>query len=114
MQLTARSSNFLSRKHRQSLAGPRGPSRHAAEVVNAYIAIRDRLLEESKKIASAEILDRLSIANDLVFTCLRPARAPYDAQFLPEADAARERNRCEKVQGHVARLRGLVAAAVWR
>lgn len=113
MHVAAPSSRVLARKHRQSLAGPRASSRHTAEVVSAYIAIRDRLLEEVGKIATPEKLNRLAIANDLVLACLKPARAPYEAQFLSESEAARERNRCNAIQGKVANLLAVVGRADW-
>src|SRR5438105_4107184 len=37
--------------------------------------------------------------------CLPPARSPYDAQYLPETDAVRERKRCEAVRNRIAQLR---------
>ena len=114
MQLAAPSPRFLRRKHRQSLVGPSAASRYSADVVNAYIAIRDRLIEEVEKIATPEKLNRLAIANDLVLACLKPARPPYDAQFLPEADAARERSRCDSIRGRISSLLSAVTKANWR
>src|SRR5437762_2105413 len=63
---------------------------HAVEEISAYISIRDGLLREAEKSATCEMLRRASIANDFVETCLQPARSPYEAQFLSEADAVRE------------------------
>src|SRR5438477_11116607 len=79
-------------------------SKHAVEEIQAYIVIRDGLLAEAEKKATSELLRRLSIANDLVENCLRPARSPYEAQSFPETDAARERQRCETVRKRVAQL----------
>lgn len=114
MQIAAPSPRFLRRKHRQSLAGPSGVSRYSTDVVNAYIAIRDRLSEEVEKIATPEKLNRLAIANDLVFACLKPARSPYDAQFLSETEAAKERTRCDSIRGRIAKLLAAVSKADWR
>jgi hypothetical protein len=114
MHLAAPSSNVLARKHRQALAGPSAVSRYSTEVINSYIAIRDRLVDEVEKIATPEKLNRLAIANDLVVACLKPARHPYEAQSLPENEAVRERSRCETVRARLANLRALVAKADWR
>lgn len=85
--------------------GQQNPSSHAAEEINAYIAIRDGLMAEAEKSRSHAKLDRVIVANDFVETCLKPARAPYKAQYLREADAARERKRCHTVKARVAELR---------
>jgi len=79
-------------------------SKHALEEIAAYIAIRDGLLAEAEKAATCESLRRVATANDFVETCLRPARSPYEAQFLAEVDAARERKRCEMVKVRIAQL----------
>jgi hypothetical protein len=78
--------------------------KYAAEEIAAYIAIRDGLLAEAEKAATCESLRRVSTANDFVETCLQPARSPYEAQFLPEVDAVRERERCETVKIRIAQL----------
>ncbi len=44
-------------------------------------------------------------ANETVENCLRPVRAPYQAQSLPEAEAARERQHCKAVKLRIAELR---------
>ena len=82
----------------------RTDSKHAIEEIRAYITIRDSLLEEAEKVKSIEALRRLSIANDFVETCLSPPRPPYEAQFLPEADAVRERERCRAVKIRIAEI----------
>jgi hypothetical protein len=79
---------------------------HAVEEIQAYIVIRDGLLSEAEKKPTSELLRRLSIANDFVESCLRPTRSPYEAQFLPELDAVRERERCQTVRVRVAKLGG--------
>ena len=113
MHVAAPSSSLLARKHRQSLTGPSATSRYAAEAIAAYIALRDQLVEEVEKVATPEKVNRLAIANDLVFACLKPARHPYEAQSLPEAEATRERTRCETIRGKVTKLLSLVATANW-
>jgi hypothetical protein len=114
MHLASRTANFLTTRHRQALTGPRAPSRHAADVIEAYIAIRDRLLREIENIVTPEKLDRLSIANDLVGTCLKPAPSSGDGDSLAESDAARERARCDTIRARIKKLRALVANAEWR
>jgi len=66
--------------------------------INAYVAIRDLALAEAEKDRSPVNLERVRSANDLVENCLKPARSPYEAQHLPETDAARERARCQAVK----------------
>ena len=73
--------------------------------INAYIAIRDELLAEAEELHTGAKLAAAELANDFVFGCLKPARAPYEAQCLPEADAIRERTRCEIVRDRIAQLR---------
>lgn len=94
-----------SKKHARASAKP-ASSKHVLDEINAYIAIRDELLAEAEQIMTRAKIDSVTVANDFVATCLKPARPPYDAQCLPETDAVRERRRCEAVK---ARLRELVA-----
>ncbi|MEY2545574.1 MAG: hypothetical protein QOG48_691 [Verrucomicrobiota bacterium] len=114
MHVAAPSSSLLARKHRQSLTGPSAASRYSADVINAYIGVRDQLVQDVEKVATLEKLNRLSIANDLVLACLKPARAPYEAQCLPDAEAVRERGRCDVIRSKVTKLLALVAKANWR
>ena len=79
-------------------------SKHALEEIAAYIAIRDGLLAEAENAATCESLRRVATANDFVETCLGPVRSPYEAQFLAEVDAGRERKRCELVKVRIAQL----------
>ena len=79
-------------------------SEYAIEEINSYIAIRDGLLAEAEKAATSDMLRRVSIANDFVEACLKPSRSPYHAQYLPEADAVRERQHCERVKQRIAQL----------
>jgi len=100
---------------RADLANLRGPatgasgesssSKQAVEEINAYIAVRDVLLVEAEEVTTRARLDRLTIANEFVETCLRPARSPYEAQCLAEKDAIRERKRCASVKARNAELR---------
>jgi len=80
-------------------------SKQAIEEINAYIAVRDVLLVEAEEVTAPARLDRLTVANEFVETCLRPARPPYQAQCLTETDAIRERKRCAAVKVRIAELR---------
>ena len=73
-----------------------GMTSYVVDEINAYVAIRDIALAEAEKEPSSVNLKRARIANDFVKNCLKPARPPYEAQHLPETDAARERGRCEE------------------
>jgi hypothetical protein len=92
------------RKSRPNLTPELGSDDTVAEI-NAYIAIRDQLLAEAEKMHAMAKLTSAALANDFVESCLKPARAPYEAQCLPEKDAIRERKRCEAVRVRIAELR---------
>jgi hypothetical protein len=80
-------------------------SAYSASEIIAYIAIRDQLLDEAEKLHTTAKLASTALANDFVEGCLKPARPPYEAQSLPESDAARERKRCEAVRARIGALR---------
>ena len=82
----------------------RKSSQHAIEEINGYIAIRDGLLAQAERVTTSEAVQRAAIANDLVEDCLRTVRRPYEAQFLPELDATRERKRCAAAKVRIAEL----------
>jgi hypothetical protein len=83
-------------------------SKEAIAEIGAYIAIRDQLLEEAEEIATRAKIDSAEVANNFVMTCLRPARAAYQSQCLPEGDAERERKHCEAVNARLAELRARI------
>jgi hypothetical protein len=85
-------------------------SKQAIEEIKASIAIRDSLLSEAEEVTTNATLQRALIANEFVERCLKPARPPYEAQYLPEADAVPERKRCEAVKRRIAQLRAQIAA----
>jgi hypothetical protein len=85
-------------------------SKEAIAEIKAYIAIRDDLLAEAEGIRSLTKIDSVAVANDFVVICLKPARPPYQGQCLPEADAIRERKRCDAVRARIAELRAEVTA----
>lgn len=102
---------LASAKQVQTPAKPveRSQAKHAHAEIHAYIAIRDRLLTEAEEIPSNSTLHRAWIANDVVQIFLKPAKTPYDAQYLPETEASRERERCDLVEKRIAELRGKIA-----
>ena len=73
--------------------------------INTFIAIRDYLLTDAEASKTREQISRASLANQVVEKCLRPPRHLYEAQFLPEADAIRERQRCQVARSRIAKLR---------
>ena len=91
------------RKRSRPPTNPAGSGEAAAEI-NAYIAIRDDLLAEAEQIRTRAKIDSLTVANDFVEKCLKPARPPYEKQCLPQAEAVRERKRCEAVKGRISEL----------
>lgn len=86
-------------------------SPEASAEIGAYIALRDIALSEAERASTEQNLHRLDLANDFVASCLKQARSPYEAQFLPQPDAARERKRCEAVKSRIAQLRANLAHA---
>jgi hypothetical protein len=78
---------------------------YVVDEIHAYAVIRDIAVAEAEKEPSSVNLERARIANDFVKNCLKPARSPYEAQHLPEIDAARERGRCQAVKVRLALLR---------
>ena len=79
-------------------------SSEAIEEINAYIAIRDQSLAAAERVPTRGTVDRALLANEFVESCLRPARSPYQAQALPEANAADERQRCASAKARLAQL----------
>jgi hypothetical protein len=81
-------------------------SAYSIAEINAYIAVRDQLLSEAEERPTNAKLASTALANDFLEGCLKPARSPYEAQCLSEADATRERKRCEVVRRRIGQLRG--------
>ena len=78
---------------------------YVVDEINAYVVIRDIAVAEAEKEPTSLNLDRARIANDFVENCVKPARPPYEAQHLPETDAARERGNCQAVKVRLSLLR---------
>src|SRR5437762_10978765 len=78
---------------------------YVVDEINAYVVIRDIAVAEAEKEPTSLNLDRARIANDFVENCVKPARPPYEAQHLPETDAARERGNCQGVKVRLSLLR---------
>jgi len=101
-------STELAKRETATLTPTFGSAYSVAEI-NAYIAIRDQLLNDAEKLHSTAKLASAALANDFVEGCLKPARSPYEAQCFPENDAIRERKRCEAVRVRIAELRDSAA-----
>jgi len=110
MPLASRPIKFPSRSKLRKTRSPRqiGSLNVIAEI-KAYIAIRDGLLAEAEQLKTWAKIDSLAVANDFVQSCLKAAPPPYESQCLPEADAVRERERCEAVRSRIAELRSQIA-----
>ena len=80
-------------------------SQQANDEIHAFIAARDMSLVEAERSLSDMSLNRAFLAKDLVTNYLKPACSPYQAQSLPEEDAARERKRCEAAKVRLEQLR---------
>ena len=105
MPLALTSTAPAKRESRPANLTPEFGSAYSVAEINAYIAIRDQLLNEAEKLHSTAKLASTALANDFVEGCLRPARSPYEVQCLHEADATRERKRCEAVRVRIEELR---------
>ena len=73
--------------------------------IHAYLAARNLVLREAEENTTESNLRRAMSANEFAENCLRPARSPYEAQSLSEAEAARERQHCQAVKMRLAELR---------
>lgn len=107
-------SSFLSRSAAKISGAPFShtcSSVDASAEIFAYIAARDMSVAEAERLPNDTTLNRAFLANQMVENCLRPARSPYQAQSLAEAEAARERKRCEAAHKRIAQLRACVATA---
>ena len=85
-------------------------STYVADEIQAYATIRDLALAEAERTTNTLNLERARIANEFVENCLKPARAPYEAQHLPEGDSTRERQRCEAVKVRLSLLNAHLTA----
>ena len=90
-----------------SQPAPASPEANGPAVaeIHAYIAARNLLLREAEENTTEANLRRATAANEFAENCLRPARSPYEAQSLPEDEAARERQHCKAVKVRLAELR---------
>jgi len=105
MPLALISTKAAKRESRPSPITPDVGSVYSVAEINAYIAIRDQLLDEAERLHSITKVASTALANDFVEGCLKPGRSPYEAQCLPEPDAIRERKRCEAVRERLTELR---------
>jgi hypothetical protein len=79
-------------------------SKEARDEIEAYATIRDLLLSDAEVTNSVESLRRAAIANELLESCLRPPRSPWQAQYLEPREAARELDRCCATKMRIAAL----------
>ncbi|HEX4667550.1 MAG TPA: hypothetical protein VH207_13215 [Chthoniobacterales bacterium] len=85
---------------------PSSPNQsEAALEIHAYLGARNLLLRQAEENTTEANLRRAADANDFAEKCLRPAGSPYEAQSLPEVEAARERQNCKAVRIRIAELR---------
>ena len=105
MPLALISTEAAKRESRPSPIPPDFGSVYSVAEINAYIAIRDQLLDEAERLHTTAKVASTALANDFVEGCLKPGRSPYEAQCLPESDAIRERKRCEAVRERLTELR---------
>lgn len=77
----------------------------ASVEIHSFLAARDLLFREADANTTYSNLRRACAANEFAESCLRPARSPYQAQSLPEEEAAGERLRCNAVKMRLAQLR---------
>jgi hypothetical protein len=80
-------------------------SRYAIDEINAYIAVRDGLLEEAEQNPTGVGIERLILANNFVANCMRPTCHPYITQCLPDVDSVRELKQCHAVDAQIVKLR---------
>ena len=105
MPLALSSTSAAKRESRPCSLTPAFGSAYSVAEINAYIAIRDQLLDEAEKLHSSAKVASTALANDFVEGCLKPGRTPYETQCLPESDVVRERKRCETVRARLEALR---------
>src|SRR4029079_7493366 len=79
-------------------------SNPAITEIHAYLAARNLVLREAEENTTELNLRRGASGNELAQNCVHPARSPYEAQALPEAEAARERQHCQAVKLRLAEL----------
>jgi hypothetical protein len=114
MHQAIKSPQRISRNLRKPVksAAPKDSNKYAIEEINAYIAVRDGLLEEAARETTEATIERLVLTNTFVASCLRPMRPPYLTQCLPEVDTVRELKRCHAVDAQIVGLRAQLVAGV--
>src|SRR4051794_32773612 len=92
---------FLPKAKRQPLPSRPTDFRMTSYIVDeivAYAAIRDIAVAEVEKNPNTLNLERACIANEFLEKCLKPARTPYEAQYLQQADAAIALENCQEIR----------------
>ncbi len=107
MQATLPHRRSEKNRSNKSTARPPAPADNdaVAEEIFSFIAVRDLLLAEAEELTTETSLHRVWMANEFAERCLEPARPPYQAQSLPEAEAIYERRRCKTAKVRIAELR---------
>ena len=104
MHLATREPSQLHRKSSVKSADDFASTHYAIEEIGAYVAARDSLVHEAEQNPTQAAIKRARLANDFVENCLKPAHQPYAAQYLPEADAIRELQRCRDLATKIGTL----------
>jgi len=81
------------------------PAQYILNEINAYIAIRDMRIATAEQDATPENLRQATLANDFVELCLKRPQEVYAAQYLPEASASFERERCATIKALIGALK---------
>lgn len=96
---------------KSTTSGDAKPSQYILNEINAYVAIRDMRVAAAERDASPENLRQATLANDFVELCLSRPQIVYAAQYLPNASASFERERCVKIKALIAALQANGGAA---
>lgn len=80
------------------------PPQYILNEINAYISIRDLRVAAAERDATPENLRQATLANNFVELCLSRPQIVYAAQYLPEASASFERERCATIKTLIAAL----------
>jgi hypothetical protein len=111
LALKAVQRNARTRRKTADTGTPQNSNKYAIEEINAYIAVRDGLLEEAAEDPTEATVGRLVLTNNFVANCLRPTSPAYLKQCLPEVDAVRELKRCHAVDEQIVKLRTRIITA---
>jgi len=80
------------------------PRQYILDEINAYVAIRDMRVAAAEQDATPANIRQATLANNFVEICLSRPQIVYASQYLPEASASFERQRCAKIKELLATL----------